>query len=132
MSEKANDILKGGGRLVTDHHDGHRLSESIVIVADAAGPGGASHNYTVFDESGEMVASIQFQKGPSAVAGSTSGIVDSVLLGIAADRMRCFNDGEYRCRENSLVLTHIQEALHWLKHRSDERARRGVLGTTEK
>lgn len=129
-------------REILDHHDGHGLTESLRIVADDPGPGGASHHYTVTvpvgtaDDpdiaDGLIVANIQFQRGPRNVADSTPGIVESVLLAIVADRMRCFNEGEYRCRENALVLTHVEEAMHWLKARADAWARRGVLGTYQK
>ena len=65
-------------------------------------------------------------------ANGNGHVVESVLLAIVIDRMRAFNEGEYRCRENALVLTKCEEALHWLKSRADDRARRKVLGTYEK
>ena len=114
-------------RTITDHFDGHGLVDSIEVVADEAGPGGASHTYRAYI-GGAEVAHIQFQRGPRNEPASTPGVLDGVLLAIVIDRMRCFDAGEYRCRENSLVRTKAEEALHWLKHRADERARRGVLG----
>lgn len=124
-------------REITDHHDGHGLTESLHIEADEPGPGGASHVYGVHVDLGEYcrvydVARIQFQKGPRNEPGSVPGIVESVLLAIVADRMRCFQKGEYACRENALVLTKVEEALHWLRHRVDDRAKRKVLGTYQK
>jgi hypothetical protein len=124
-------------REVFGHHDGHGLTESIHIQADAPGPGGASHEYTIWVQTSHedpqpIVARIQFQKGPRNIEGSVPGIVESALLAIVIDRMNAFNAGEYRCRENSLVATKCEEAIHWLKHRADERARRQVLGTYEK
>ena len=114
-------------RTITDHFDGHGLADSIEVIADELGPSGASHDYHAYI-GGAEVARIQFQKGPRNESGSTAGVLDGVLLAIVIDRMRCFDAGEYRCRENSLVRTKAEEALHWLKHRADERARRGVLG----
>jgi hypothetical protein len=124
-------------REITDHHDGHGLTESLHIEADDLGPGGASHVYGVHVKIGEHVlvydvARIQFQKGPRNEPGSVPGIVESVLLAIVADRMRCFNKGEYACRENALVLTKVEEAIMWLRHRADDRAKRKVLGTYQK
>ena len=132
-------------RTIVDHHDGHGLAEKIIIEADEPGPGGASHRYRVCvdlepheaPECGggpawEEVAKIQYQKGPRHEAGSTVGVLDSVLLAIVADRMRAFQAGPFSCRENALVLTKVEEALHWLKHRADARAKRGVLGKNEK
>lgn len=119
-------------RRITDHWDGHGLTEDLHIEADDPGPGGASHHYTVhFTAETDRVADIQFQRGPRKDRSSTPGVVENVLLAIVIDRMRAFNAGEYRCRENALVMTHCEEALHWLKHRADERARRGVLGKAE-
>lgn len=125
-------------REITTHHDGHGLAESIYIYADDPGPAGASHRYVVTVDhkrgesdvgtSCEQVANIQYQRGPRNEPDSTPGVLDSVLLAIVADRMRAFNAGPFGCRENALVLTKVEEALHWLKHRADERARRGVLG----
>ena len=118
-------------RTISDHFDGHGLADSIHVVADELGPGGASHTYRAYVGDVE-VARVQFQKGPRNEPGSTPGVLDGVLLAIVIDRMRCFDAGDYRCRENSLVRTKAEEALHWLKHRADERARRSVLGTYQK
>jgi hypothetical protein len=130
---------------ITDHHDGFGLAESMNIQrCDAAGPGGASHLYTVGIETPghggpdpeppdlEMVARIQFQKGGRHDAGSTPGIIDPVLVAILLDRLRSFQAGDYACRENALAITKLEEALHWMQHRARERAKRGVLGTVQK
>lgn len=126
-------------REITDHHDGHGLTESITLRADDIDPnaGGASHYYTANMEIADNASiidclSVQFQHGPRNVPGSAPGVVESVLLAILIDRMRCFQAGPFGCRENALVMTHCQEALHWLKHRADARAKRGVLGKNEK
>lgn len=120
-------------RLITDHWDGHGLAELLRVEADDMDPngGGASHTYRVWLGDAK-VTEILYQQGPRNVEGSRPGILDSVLLAIVADRMRCFNSGPFSARENALVLTHVQEAIHWLKHRADERTRRGVLGKNEK
>jgi len=46
--------------------------------------------------------------------------------------LRSFQAGPYACRENALALTKIEEAMHWLNHRTAERQARGVEGTSEK
>lgn len=118
-------------RTITDHHDGHGLAESIHIIADDIDPdaGGASYRYEVLDVAGTTLGSINFQRGPRLAEGSTPGVLDSVLLAIVADRMRCFNAGALSTPENIQVLKHVEEALRWLRLRADERARRGVLDT---
>ena len=120
-------------RTITDHHDGHGLAESIRIEADDYDPNGgmASHTYQAWIGD-TKVADVRFQQGPRNVEGSRKGVLDSVLLAIVVDRMRAFNAGPFSTRENALVMTHAQEAIHWLKYRADERAARGVLGQNTK
>jgi hypothetical protein len=121
---------------ITDHHDGFGLAECMVVNRnDDMGPGGAYHKYSVDYVTKEAtikdVAEIQFQKGPRDEAGSTPGIIEGVLVAILLDRLRAFQDGPYKCRENALVITHLEEAMHWIHHRARERSRRGVLGTSK-
>lgn len=120
-------------RQITTHHDGHGLAESITIEADDLDPsaGGASHVY-VARIKGQEVARVQFQHGPRDEPGSDPGCLDSVLLAFVADRMACFNAGTFPDRTNALVRTKCEEGMHWLRHRADERAARGVLGKNEK
>lgn len=54
--------------------------------------------------------------------------VEDVIVA-AIQRIQFFNDGKYRCRENSLAITHLEEALHWLEARTKEREKRAVEGT---
>ena len=120
-------------KAITDHHDGHGLTESIELQAvDEPGPGGAHHRYTASIDGLRHVLDVQFQRGPRHEPDSTPGVVEGVLLAIVVDRMRDFQAGPYGCRENALVLTKCEEALHWLRHRADGRAKRGVLGTNQK
>ena len=128
-------------REITEHHDGHGLNEALMVVADNTdhNAGGASHNYEVAYMSAGYpgiastpVATIQFQHGPRNVEGSKPGVTDGVLLAILIDRLRSFNAGPFACRENAIALTHMEEALHWVKHRADARAKRGVLGQNVK
>ena len=120
-------------REITDHHDGHGLAESLKVTADPTdlNAGGASHYYEIM-LNGAAVGFLQFQHGPRHESSSVPGTLDGVLLAIVVDRMRCFNAGPFATRENALVMTHCQEALHWLKHRADERAARDVLGRNVK
>jgi hypothetical protein len=47
---------------------------------------------------------------------------------ICIDRLRSFQSGDFKCRENALALTKLEEALHWLNHRTRDRQSRGVEG----
>lgn len=46
-------------------------------------------------------------------------------------RLRFYQDSKYKCRENALVITHLEEALHWMQARHDERENRQVQGLHE-
>lgn len=131
---------------IYDHHDGYGLNEQIRIFKNAPGPGGASHRYRLaVDISGtdraiesgctgqtdEDAGFIQFQRGPRHDPDSTPGVTEGALIAVLLDRLRAFQRGDYSTRENSLAITKLEEALHWLKARAFHRAKRGVLGTTK-
>lgn len=118
-------------RTITDHHDGHGLNESIEIVADAPGHGGASHLYELSID-GTPIADIQFQKGPRNVKGSTPGATEAALAAVLIDRLQAFQAGAYACHENEMALQMLRGALGFMKARADARAERGVLGTYAK
>lgn len=71
---------------------------------------------------------LQFQNGSVTLNGH-NGLTIEILLAIAADRIDQFNQGGFRCKENSCAITHIEEALHWLNARMHARMQRGVQGT---
>lgn len=101
------------------------------------GPGGAHHDYMILfgtEGSPEGIAgvAIDFQRGPRKEPDSRHGVLDTDLLEIVRDRLRSFQAGEFSSRENACALTHIEEALMWMNRRAEDRAERGVLGTTEK
>ena len=118
-------------RKITTHHDGHGLNESIKIEAGEPGPGGSPHSY-VFGIGGNNVGYLQFQLGPRNVEGSIPGLTTAAVMAALIDHLEGFQSGEFKNRETALAITHLQEAKHWIEHRANERARRGVLGTTAK
>ena len=83
-------------------------------------------------ERDETRTEIKFQKGPRNEEGSIGGVLDVDLLEIVRDRLKDFQSGDFRCRENACALTHIEEALMWMNKRVEDRAERRVLGTYEK
>lgn len=102
-----------------------------VAAMDGPGHGGASHTYEVRKtEDDERLQLIEFQRGPIKEYG-VNGIHHEDLLAIIADRLQGFQSGAYACRENALALTKLEEALHWLRHRTNAREKRGVEGTHE-
>lgn len=75
--------------------------------------------------------SIRFyvQKGPIAEVGRNRCQVDTIVMA-ARLIIEGFN-AKMPCRENSLAITKLQEAEHWLKARYGDRVERGVEGTNK-
>lgn len=129
-----------GPRPLSDHKNNkfNRLCVDVIAM-DAPQSDGANHAYRIevykrFDgqdlgpDQG-MVAhcDLPFQNGGLKEVGP-NGITDQALLAITLDRMRGFNDGPYRCRENSIIITKLEEAMMWMEKRSNDRSRRNVEG----
>ncbi len=98
-----------------------------ITVLDDPGAGGANHEYMIETQKG-LTCRISFQNGPIAENG-VNGVTQEALLAIVIDRLRSFQAGKFGCRENALALTKIEEAQHWLLHRTRARMARGVEGT---
>jgi len=110
-------------------HKVNPANDTITItVLDEPGHGGACHEYEVDLQYGR-VTRISFQNGPiSADGNGVNGLTHEVLIAIVIDRLQSFQKGPYTCRENALALTKLEEAQHWLHHRTRERMARGVEG----
>lgn len=89
----------------------------------------AHHKYEVEAVKGGRLCEINFQKGPIKEWG-VNGIHHEDLIAIIIDRLESFQRSEYSCRENALAITKLEEALHWLRHRTNKREERGVEGTS--
>ncbi len=97
-----------------------------ITVLDEPGSGGANHEYMIETPKG-LTCRISFQNGAIAEKG-VNGVTQEALLAIVIDRLRAFQAGPFASRENALALTKIEEAQHWLLHRTRERMARGVEG----
>lgn len=108
-----------------------------IEVVDEPGQGGACHIYNILsvpkldNEPIAVFSHVNFQNGPIKEFG-VNGCHQEDLLAIVIDRLEHFQAGEFACRENALALTKIQEAMHWLNHRTAVRVERGVEGTNVK
>lgn len=101
------------------------------------GPGGAFHDYciaTIDRKEGKnpILVNIKFQKGPRKAPDSRQGVLDVDLIEIVRDRLKCFQMGEYACKENARAIGYLEAALEAMNERVEDRARRGVLGTDKK
>jgi hypothetical protein len=108
------------------------------VCLDEQGAGGACHKYEVralpspgsFSDT-DVFARVSFQNGPIKENG-VNGCHQEDLLAIVIDRLQCFQKGEFACRENAIALTKVEEALMWLRKRTQDRIDRGVEGTSNK
>ncbi len=124
-------------RILTSHKVGCLNEVLTVRAVDAPGAGGASHCYKIdgpYKDYGPNAGvapifqcDIRFQNGPAGES-IANGISNESLLAVVIDRLQGFQTGEFKCRENAIALTKLEEALHWLQHRTRERAARGVEG----
>lgn len=127
-------------RELTDHMVNPANEKLRIEVLDGAGSGGASHSYRIdgYDPStnteffGEYrMTELLFQNGPIPDVG-VNGITHEALLAVLIDRLRAFQSGPFACRENALALTKLEQAMHWLHHRTRARLARGVEGTHQR
>lgn len=75
---------------------------------------------------------IHWQDGPLAVDGERkepNGAFVEGVIQAALGRLEHYQTSQFKCRENALAITKLQEALHWCQHRTADREARGVEGT---
>ena len=89
----------------------------------------APHTFVVCKaDDGHELGRIHFQEGPIKECG-VNGVCNEDILIMVVRRLEGFQNSEFKCRENALALTHIEEALLWLRKRTMGRENRGVEGT---
>ena len=71
--------------------------------------------------------SIAFQEGPIKENGVNGCQIEDVIAVLEA-RLEGFQEGPYRCRENALMITKLQEARMWGQERTRLREKKGVEG----
>ena len=79
----------------------------------------------------EIYAKVLFQRGPIKENG-VNGCHNEDLIAIVLDRLYSLNQGDFKCRENSIAITKLEEAMMWLNKRTADRKARGVEGTSQK
>lgn len=75
-----------------------------------------------------VLQEIHFQQGPVKECG-VNGVANEDLLLMIITRLQQFNQGAFSCRENSMAITKLEEAVMWLRKRTLAREARGVEGT---
>lgn len=85
------------------------------------------HEYHVLF--GPAAAVIEFQNGPVAENG-VNGLTNEALLSILVHRTKAINK-KFPCRENSIAITNMEQALMWFEKRTADRIERNVEGKNE-
>lgn len=78
--------------------------------------------------------SISWQNGPLGRDDdrlAANGAFVEGVIAAAVGRLTFYQGTEFKCRENALAITKLEEALHWLESRTAAREARGVEGTHE-
>jgi len=111
---------------------GIRNSEQMVVsefTTDQHGnPTGGATLLEAGDQEGRSGLVIHWQNGIVGEGGQTGAFVEDVLEA-ARQRLQFFNGTRFRCRENSIAITKIEEALQWLDWRTRARLAEGVENT---
>lgn len=91
---------------------------------------GESDDYTELQIEGKPVVQIDWQSGGTATHEKNGAFLEEVLA-VVYTQLKNLNN-EFPCRENSIALTKIEEAVLWLVARKAEREQRNVYGKNEK
>jgi hypothetical protein len=78
---------------------------------------------------------IEWQNGPlgrDEDCQEPNGAFVEGLVQAALGRLQFYQGSDFACRENVLAITKLEEALHWMQHRTDAREAAGVEGTHQK
>lgn len=87
-------------------------------------------NKDVFEQTGTNEILVRFQAGIHKEE-LRNGIDVDDLIELALLRVKHYNS-IVPCRENSIIITKLEESLHWIDHRKKDREKRGVSGTNQK
>lgn len=76
--------------------------------------------------------SIQWQRGPLGRGEDRmepNGAFVETVIEAARQRIEFYQSTQFKCRENALAITKLEEALHWLRSRTQRRETAGTEGT---
>ena len=75
---------------------------------------------------------IAWQNGPlgrGPERNEPNGAFVETVIAAALQRIEYYQQSNFRCRENALAITKLEEALHWLNSRTNRRETAGTEGT---
>lgn len=120
MIERENMIELKNGSLLTNKYTKVYHEEDIEF--------NAPHHFEVQGTNGAVLSKINFQCGPIKESG-VNGVNNEDLINMVLVRLKGFENSEFKCRENAIAITKLEEALLWLRKRTSDREIRNVEGT---
>lgn len=75
---------------------------------------------------------IDWQQGPLGRGEDRkepNGAFVETVISAALQRIEYYQSTQFKCRENAIAITKLEEALHWLEARTRNREKRQVEGT---
>jgi hypothetical protein len=115
---------------------GIRRSEEIVesqFTVDRGGNptgGTTTINLGIAADGRDIVLRINWQDGIVGEDGQTGAFVEDVIEAVL-QRLRFFQTSKFRCRENAVAITHIEDGLNMLDARTRKRTLQNVENTYE-
>ena len=58
-----------------------------------------------------------------------NGAFVETVISAVVQRIQYYQKSQFKCRENALAITKLEEALHWLNSRTGRRESQGTEGT---
>lgn len=111
----------------TNHHEGDHVQQHIEGNHNTDEDGNPAGGSTV----GTGIA-IDWQNGPLGRGEDRqepNGAFVEGVIQAALDRLEHYQTTDFRCRENALAITKLEEALHWCGARTARRESAGTEGT---
>ena len=75
----------------------------------------------------QFIEKAPVKEGATELKTVNDGTTNEELLKVLINRMQSLN-GKFPCRENSIVITKLEESLMWLEKRTADRVARNVEG----
>lgn len=110
----------------------HRVRSEFTTNEDGNPTGGETSMMAASGKDGldYYAISIHWQDGIIGPEGQNGAFIEDVLEA-ARQRLLFFNSTKFRCRENSVAITKIEEALQWLDWRTRQRLLQDMENTYE-
>jgi hypothetical protein len=109
-------------------HDLITTDNTHIVIDNDSIQFNAPHDYEILqNDNNNMLCKVHFQQGGVKEAG-LNGIFMEDLIAICINRLENFQNSDFRCRENAVAITKLEESLMWLRKRTLNKQKRNVQG----